>query len=143
MDAAITLSIYQGKNGPQLSGRIRELRPAGLPAQTARQAALFEAFLHGSRLPDSQRRELVPQRALIVTLYRMIQKGEVWAQDLQPVFAKLGPENTGRILAGLTALTQLGLVEICETGGAKKYAPVPVAQKQDLFSAPILKALEA
>ena len=46
-------------------------------------------------------------------------------------------------LAGLTALTQLGLVEICETGGAKKYAPVPVAQKQDLFSAPILKALEA
>lgn len=143
VDAAITLSIYQGKNGPQLSGRIRELRPAGLPAQTARQAALFEAFLHGSRLPDSQRQELVPQRALIVTLYRMIQKGEVWAQDLQPVFAKLGPENTGRILAGLTALTQLGLVEICETGGAKKYAPVPVAQKQDLFSAPILKALEA
>ena len=143
VDAAITLSIYQGKNGPQLSGRIRELRPAGLPAQTARQAALFDAFLHGSKLADRQRQELLPQRALIVTLYCMIQKGEVWAQDLQPVFAKLGPENTGRILAGLTALTQLGLVEICETGGAKKYAPVPVAQKQDLFSAPILKALEA
>ncbi len=32
---------------------------------------------------------------------------------------------------------------VLESGGAKKYAPVPVAQKQDLFSAPILKALEA
>ena len=59
----------------ELDRRIRELRPAGLPAQTARQAALFDAFLHGSKLPDRQRQELLPQRALIVTLYRMIQKG--------------------------------------------------------------------
>ena len=78
----------------------------------------------------------MPQRTLIVTLYRMIQKGEGVGQDPQPVFGKLAGQTPGEFV-GLTALTELGLVEICETGGAKKYAPVPVAQKQDLFSAPI------
>ena len=142
VDAALSLSIYEGKNGPQLSGRVRELRPAGLPPIVAKQAALFEAYIHGARLPEAQRQMLLPQRGFIVALYRMIQEGSVWAQDLQPVFAKLGPEHTGKVLVGLAALTQLGLVEVCEDGGAKKYAPVPVKEKRDLFSAPVLRALE-
>ena len=143
IDAAITLSIYEGKNGPQLSGRIKELRPAGLSAIVAKQAALFDAFIHGAALTAQQKQLLLPQRSHVVALYRMIQEGGVWAQDLQPVFAKLGTDHTGKTLAGLTALTQLGLVEVCEDGGAKKYAPIPVKQKRDIFSAPVLKALEA
>ncbi len=142
VDAAITLSVYEGKNGPQLSGRIKELRPAGLPDTVAKQAAIFDAFCHGMQLSPQNRTMLLPQRSHIVAIYRMIQEGTVWAQDLQPVFAKLGAEHTGKTLVGLMALTQLGLVEVCETGGAKKYAPIPVAEKKDLFSAPILKALE-
>lgn len=142
VDAAITLSVYEGKNGPQISGRIKELRPAGLSAVVAKQAALFDAFCHGAELLPQDRQMLLPQRSHVVTLYRMIQEGSVWAQDLQPVFAKIGPELTGKTLVGLMALTQLGLVEICETGDAKKYAPVAVAEKKDIFSAPILKALE-
>lgn len=142
VDAAITLSVYEGKNGPQLSGRIKELRPAGLPDTVAKQAAIFDAFCHGMQLSPQNRAMLLPQRSHIVAIYRMIQEGTVWAQDLQPVFAKLGAEHTGKTLVGLMALTQLGLVEVCETGGAKKYAPIPVAEKKDLFSAPILKALE-
>lgn len=142
VDAAITLSVYEGKNGPQLSGRIKELRPAGLPDIVAKQAAIFDAFCHGMQLSPQNRAMLLPQRSHMVAIYRMIQEGTVWAQDLQPVFAKLGAEHTGKTLVGLMALTQLGLVEVCETGGAKKYAPIPVAEKKDLFSAPILKALE-
>ena len=142
VDAAITLSVYESKNGPQLSGRIKELRPAGLPDTVAKQAAIFDAFCHGMQLSPQNRTMLLPQRSHIVAIYRMIQEGTVWAQDLQPVFAKLGAEHTGKTLVGLMALTQLGLVEVCETGGAKKYAPIPVAEKKDLFSAPILKALE-
>ena len=143
VDAALSLSVYEGKNGPQMSGRIKELRPSGLPPTVAKQAALFDAFRHGAPMTAADRQLLMPQRSHIVALYRMIQEGTVWAQDLQPVFAKLGPENTARTLVGLEALTQLGLVEICEDGQANKYAPIPVAQKQDLFSAPIFKALEA
>ena len=72
----------------------------------------------------------------------MIQDGNVWAGDLQPVFAKLGWEHAGRVLVGLEALLQLGLVERFEDGQAVKYAPVAVSEKKDLFSAPILKRLE-
>lgn len=143
VDAALTLSVYEGKNGPQLSGRIKELRPAGLPAAVPAQAALFTAFERGAQLTPEQKRQLLPDRGHIAALYRLIREGGVFAGDLQPLFAKLGPEQTGKTLTGLAALTQLGLIQVAEEGGAKKFAPIPVAGKKDLFSAPILKALEA
>ena len=143
VDAALTLSVYEGKNGAQLSGRIKELRPAGLPAEAPAQAALFTAFERGAALTAGQKQLLLPDRGHIAALYRLIRQGGVFAGDLQPLFAQLGADRTGKTLAGLAALTQLGLIEISEAGGAKKFAPTPVAGKKDLFSAPILKALEA
>lgn len=143
LDVALTISVYQGKNGPQLSGRVREVRPAGLAEVVPEQAALFNAFEHGAALEKQQKQQLLPDRAHIAALYRLIREGKVFAGDLQPLFVKMGAQQTGKTLTGLAALTQLGLVEIVEAGGAKKFAPIPVAEKKDLFSAPILKALEA
>ena len=59
------------------------------------------------------------------------------AADLQPVFAAEGPQNTGKTLASLTALQELGLIE--EQEG--RWLPVPVTAKQDLASAPVLQKL--
>lgn len=142
VDVALSLSVYEGKAGTQLSARIKEIRPTGQPDHVVKQAALFQAFCQGAKLNDKQRQLLTPQRSQIVALYRMIQDGNVWAGDLQPVFAKLGWEHAGRVLVGLEALLQLGLVERFEDGQAVKYAPVAVSEKKDLFSAPILKRLE-
>ena len=80
---------------------------------------------------------LLPARADTVSLYRRIRGGHVAAADLQPVFAAEGPQNTGKTLASLTALQELGLIE--EQEG--RWLPVPVTAKQDLASAPVLQKL--
>lgn len=70
-------------------------------------------------------------------LYKRIRGGQVFASDLQPTFASQGAENTGKTLASLTALQELGLIE--EQDG--RWLPVPVSQKQDLAAAPVLRRL--
>lgn len=143
VDAALSLSVYEGKNGPMLSGRVRALRPAGMPDTVPHQAALFEAFLCGAALEPAQKALLRPGREHIAALYRTIRQGGVFADDLRPLLVRLGAENTGRTLAGLKALEQLGLVETRQEGGAGRIAPAAVSGKKDLAAAPILKALEA
>lgn len=67
----------------------------------------------------------------------MVRTGNVFADDLQPLFATTGPENTGKTLASLTALEQLGLIE----RRGSRYQPVEVTGKKDLSSAPVLRRL--
>ena len=101
------------------------------------QAAWFEAFRTGGSLDAARAAALLPARADTVSLYRRIRGGHVAAADLQPVFAAEGPQTTGKTLASLTALQELGLIE--EQEG--RWLPVPVTAKQDLASAPVLQKL--
>ena len=48
-----------------------------------------------------------------------------------------GRKNTGKTLASLTALEQLGLIE----RRGSRYQPVEVTGKKDLSSAPVLRRL--
>lgn len=48
VDAAVSLSVYDSARGPQLSGRILELHPAGLGNIAAEQAALVQALRRGA-----------------------------------------------------------------------------------------------
>lgn len=142
VDAAMSLSVFQGRNGPQISGRIRALRPAGLENCAPRQAAVFQAFKQGAALEPGQKSQLLPDREHTAAVYRLVRQGQVFAEDLQPLFAKIGSETAGKTMASLEALLQLGLIEIKEISGARRFAPVAVAGKKDLDSAPILKALK-
>ena len=143
VDTALSLSVYEGKNGPQLSARVRALRPAGLPDEAVRQAALYEAFNRGASLTSEEKRLLLPDRAHIAALYRLIRQEGASVDDLLPLLARMGAQNTGRTLVGLKALRQLGLVQVRRENGARRLAPAPVEGKKDLSAAPILKALEA
>ncbi len=142
VDCMLTLSVYEGKTGPQLSGRITALRPAGLGSEPAEQAALFEALCHGTPLSAGQKQLLRPARSDIIAVYREVQSGSCHADDLQPLFAPLGPGRTGRNRGALTARPQLGLAAVTETDGAPLLTAVPTSQKKELAQAPILKSLE-
>lgn len=137
VDAAVEVSIFHGRSGPMVSAHCRGLRPAGLGNQPSEQAALFDALLGGTELTPEQCRDCLPTRDQTAAVYRMVRGGTVFADDLQPVFSAAGPENTGKTLASLTALLQLGLIE--QRGS--RYQPVAVTAKKDLFSAPILRKL--
>ena len=145
VDAAVSLSVYEGKNGPMLSARLRELRPAGLDEQYLEGTALYEAFACGAPLNDAQRAQLRPVRADTVALYRVLGAGKdgVPADDLRPLFARLGAGNAGKALVSLEALRELDLAEVCETPRGARWRLVPSTEKKDLSSAPILRRLEA
>ena len=142
VDAAIALSVYEGKAGKMVSGRIKELRQAGLSDAYIQPAGSFEALITGASLSDNERLLLKPQRADTVAVYKRVCQGGLPARDLRPLFALLGAENAGKILVSLAALCELGLVEKKEQDGAEFYAAVPVSEKRDLASANILRSLE-
>ena len=142
VDVALNLSVYDAPRGAQLSGRILELHPAGLGNAAAEQTALVQALRRGTPLTAEQKATVAPKRSDIITVYRELQARRWHAEDLQPLFAKLGEHNTGKILVALTALEQVGLITVQECGGAKFWALVPAQGKKNLADAPILKCLE-
>ena len=142
VDAALNLSVYDAPRGAQLSGRILELHPAGLGNAAAEQTALVQALRRGTPLTAEQKAAVAPKRSDIITVYRELQARRWHAEDLQPLFAKLGEQNTGKILVALTALEQVGLITVQECGGAKFWELVPAQGKKNLADAPILKCLE-
>ena len=142
VDAAINLSVYEAPRGAQLSGRIIELHPAGLGNTAAQQAALVQALRRGTPLTDEQKQLVAPARSDIITVYRELQARRWHADDMQPLFSKLGEENTGKILVAVTALEQVGLIAAMERDGVRFWELVPTAGKKNLADAPILKCLE-
>ena len=137
VEAALEVSVFAGRSGPMVSAHLKGIRPANLSNTPSEQAAWFEAFRTGVVLEPVRAEALLPERNDTVMLYKRIRSGQVFTSDLQPVFAAQGPENTGKTLASLLALQELGLIE--EQNG--RWLPVPVSQKQDLASAPVLKKL--
>ena len=137
VEAALEVSIFNGRCGPMVSAHLKAIRPAELGNTPSEQAAWFEAFRTGGSLDAARAAALLPARADTVSLYRRIRGGHVAAADLQPVFAAEGPQNTGKTLASLSARQELGLIE--EQEG--RWLPVPVTAKQDLASAPVLQKL--
>ena len=142
VDAALNLSVYASARGAQLSGRIIELHPAGFGNAAAEQSALVQALRRGAPLTDEQKTLIAPARSDIITVYRELQTRRWHAEDLQPLFAKLGAEQTGKTLVALTALEQVGLIAPVEQNGAKFWQLVPTAGKKNLADAPILQCLE-
>ena len=142
VDAAISLSVYDSPRGAQLSGRILDLHPAGLGTKLAEQAAFVVALRRGTPLTEEQKKLITPERSDIVTVYRELQARRWHAEDLQPLCAKLGEENTGKTLVAVTALEQVGLIATVEKGGAKYLELVPAQGKKNLADAPVLKCLE-
>ena len=137
VEAALEVSVFTGRSGPMVSAHLKGIRPANLSNTPSEQAAWFEAFRTGAVLEPVRAEALLPERNDTVMLYKRIRSGQVFTSDLQPVFAAQGPENTGKTLVSLLALQELGLIE--EQNG--RWLPVPVSQKQDLASAPVLKKL--
>ena len=142
VDAALNLSVYDSPRGAQLSGRILDLHPAGLGTKLAEQAAFVAALRRGTPLTEEQKKLITPERSDIVTVYRELQARRWHAEDLQPLCAKLGEENTGKTLVAVTALEQVGLITAVEKGGAKYLELVPAQGKKNLADAPVLKCLE-
>ena len=129
VDAAVEVSIFQGRGGPMVSCHCCAMRPAGLGNAPAEQAARFDAFLSGTALPDDERLALPAHPSPIpCPCIAWCAPAMCLADDLQPRFGQTaGPGKTpGKTLASLTALEQLGLIE----RRGSRYQPVEVTGKK-------------
>ena len=140
MGAALSVSVHEGARGAQISGRVIDIRPAGLGPDAAREAALVDALRRGAALPEADRRLVTPTRDEVAAVYRELKTRRWHAGDLQPLCARMG--STGKTLVALTALRQVGLVATAGEGGASYLELVRVSGKKNLADAPILKCLE-
>ena len=142
VDAALSLSVYEGARGAQISGRILDLHPAGLGPDAARQAALVDALKRGASLSPEERQLVCPSREEVAAVYRELKTRRWHADDLQPLCARMGTASTGKTLVAVEALRQVGLVAQAERDGTACLELVRVAGKKNLADAPILKCLE-
>ena len=113
-------------------------------AAQQKENALLAGILaaRGTPLTEEQKKQIAPARTDIIAVYRELQSRRWHAEDLQPLCAKLGEEQTGKTLVAVAALEQVGLITAAEKGGAKFWELVPTAGKKNLADAPILKCLE-
>lgn len=140
VDALLSFSVYEGKQGAQVSGRIIELRPAGLQNSHVMQTALFESVHAGLAPSAEQCVQLAPTRDDTAAVYRLLKGGTpFYYNDLRPVFSRMGEEMTGRVLSSVAALEELGLIEKDEA--TARYMPVQVEGKRDLASSTLLQRL--
>lgn len=140
VDVLVALSIFEGRNGAMVSARIKDLRPAGMGEEHAQLAQWADAFCSGAALEEAQRRAITPVRADTAGVYRFLAAHPqgLSESDSRPLFAKFGAGSAGKVIISLKALEQLSLIE--NKNGCWRL--LPVKEKKDLFSAPVLKKLE-
>ncbi len=141
VEALVYLSVYDGHSGPMLSARVRELRPAGIGNDYVMQTQLYQALEGGSALTDGQRRELLPNREEVASVFRLARAEGIGAANLCPCFARLAPLSAGKIQVALQALCELELIERRQVDGEERYLVHPVSGKRDPGGAPILRRL--
>ena len=145
VDAVLSLSVFQGRSGPIVSARVRDLRPAGMNDGDLADLNLADALCCGVQLPADARERLRPTRQDTARLYRLLAAAGasgVPAGDLRPVLGRLPGLGAGKAAVALTALEQLDLVQrAAGAQGGEVWRIVPAAAKKDLASAPILRGL--
>ncbi|MDL2293247.1 single-stranded-DNA-specific exonuclease RecJ [Ruminococcaceae bacterium OttesenSCG-928-D13] len=140
VDVLMSLSVYEGKGGAQVSARVLEMRPAGMTGSHVAQCALFESFYAGGSPAADQKLLLAPTREDTALVYRHLRDSDgLNYGDLRPVFKKLGEEMAGRVLTALAALEELDLIERDNASGC--YKAVQVQGKRDLASSALLQRL--
>lgn len=143
VDVVLALSIFEGKTGPMVSARVKDIRPAGLKDEYLDSLALAQAAMAGAALAPQDVQKVYPQREDTAAVYRLVAAcpAGICTEDLRSVFATCGEQRAGKVLVSLQALCELGLAERRQDARGEFLRIVPVQGKKDLAAAPVLQRL--
>ena len=90
VDVVLALSIFEGKAGPSVSARVKDMRPAGLRDEYLGTLLPAQAALAGAVLGPREVQAVYPQREDTAAVYRLLAAcpGGVCAEDLRGMFAR-------------------------------------------------------
>ncbi len=110
IDLMVELSIYSSGSVDSISMLIKEIRPAGMPAEVVHNANLFMKYYYGAKLDDEQKKLLYPDRGFTAKVFRAVNGCS--ALDGSMLISSFGDQNAGKVLAAMFSLHELDLIYV-------------------------------
>lgn len=140
----ISAGEYNGK--PQLSVRVRDIRPHGADQEDILEGqSLYEKYLRGEKLCADEIAKLTPTRDDIAAVYKYLRKCGSFRYGETALFFRLRAAGIpfGRLLCALDILREMELILLEAGDGDGSYRVVEQPQKVDLGRSKILSALSS
>ncbi len=135
VDMVVELSIYSGGANKSISMLLKHIRPAGMADDVVHNIKLFAKYYYGCELSSQQRAALYPDREFTAKVFRSLQ--DVSAIDTAGLICRFNSQDSGRVLAALFGLHELGL--IYEKNGVLNRTDNP--QKRSLDESSVIRGL--
>jgi len=141
LDLAVTLERSEYRGEEQLSVFVRDYRPAGQDAaELFAQKQHYETFARGEAADTAS---LLPDRAQLASVYRLLQKEENKPRTMEYLCSRLQDEKIGydKLTIALIAMKQAGLLQMKREADTLTAVLCRTNGKVPLEQAPILKKL--
>ena len=116
VDAAFSLTIYEGSSRPMVSVRFCDIRPAGMTEKSFADLALYRSLAAGIDIGVSAS-ELAITRGDVAEVYRACRAKGIRRDDLRTLAVMFPRIGMARALTALDVLEQLGLCETTSASG--------------------------
>jgi hypothetical protein len=139
LDAAFTLSIYEGERRSMVSVRFAALRPAGLGDREYDSARAFNRFRAGMRLSDDEVRLIAPTREDTGKVWKVLRRTGADPEDFLQLSRLFGPLTPGCAAVCMTVLQELGMTERTDGGRLVRARENPA--RNDIANSPTYRQL--
>ena len=113
------------------------------PEEILKSLRIYENFCNGANITDAERQDIFPDRNDFALLYRYLKSNNGYDFPFETLVHKLDNKlSFGKIRVILKAMSELGLIEICEGLKSSQIKLIEVTGKVDLDSARIISKLK-
>lgn len=144
LDLAVTLDINEYNGNTSVSVIIKAIKSTtDNPEEILKSLRIYENFCNGANITDAERQDIFPDRNDFALLYRYLKSNNGYDFPFETLVHKLDNKlSFGKIRVILKAMSELGLIEICERLKSSQIKLIEVTGKVDLDSARIISKLK-
>ena len=144
LDLAVTLDINEYNGNTSVSVIIKAIKSTtDNPEEILKSLRIYENFCNGANITDAERQDIFPDRNDFALLYRYLKSNNGYDFPFETLVHKLDNKlSFGKIRVILKAMSELGLIEICEGLKSSQIKLIEVTGKVDLDSARIISKLK-
>lgn len=144
LDLAVTLDINEYNGNVSVSVITKAIKSSSDNSEEIlKSQRIFENFCNGNNLSPEELQSILPDRNDFALLYRFLKSNNGYSFPFETLVYKLDNKlSFGKIRVILEAMSELGLIEICEGLKVSRIKLIEVTGKVDLDSARIISKLK-